>query len=136
MAFLSLSACSARDPGDFDGRERLPVALLAVVVLAAPELEDDDLLRPVLRSDLRLDLRARDERRAALDAITRADAEDFAERHLVADVAGELLDPELVAGGHPVLLAACLDHRVHAPPSSEPPRGASPGCGGEKRTIP
>src|SRR6478609_5967191 len=112
---------SARHVRDLDGRERLPMTRLAVVVLAAAELEDDDLLRPILRRDLRLDLCARNERSADLDAVARAHEEDVAERHRVADAAGELLDLQLVAGGDPVLFAACFDHRVHEEPSWGPP---------------
>src|SRR5262249_34685280 len=42
-----------------------------------------------------------------------SEKKDFVERHDVADVAGELLDPDLVALRDLVLLAARLDHRIH-----------------------
>src|SRR5262245_53428867 len=107
---------SALDAGDLHRRERLAMTLLTMVVLAAPELEDDDLLAPILRSDFRLDLCPGHERRPDLHRVACANEKDFAERDRVADVAGELLDPELVAGGDPVLLAARFDYRVHAHP--------------------
>src|SRR5690606_36097256 len=65
----------------------------------------------ILRDDLRLHRRARHEGRAHGDLVA-ADHEHLVERDLRADVAGELLDPDAVAFGDAVLLAAGLDDCV------------------------
>src|SRR4051812_47872477 len=104
---------SARDSGDLERRERLPMPGLAPVVLPAAELEDDDLGRAVLADDLGLDLGSADERRADLHAVAAADEEHVTEGDAVADVAGELLHTEPIALRHSILLSARLDHRVH-----------------------
>src|ERR1700691_4361138 len=95
---------SGLDARDFERGERLPVAVLAAVVLPAAELEDDDLLLALLRDDLRLDLRPGDEGSADLDRVA-ADQEHLVEGHGIADAHGELLDPEPVALCDLVLLA-------------------------------
>src|SRR5678815_72913 len=59
--FLCAMASSGLHGGDVELRVRLTVPVLAAVVLPAPELEDDDLLVPILRRDRRRDLRAHDE---------------------------------------------------------------------------
>src|SRR5450432_1185315 len=64
----------------------LAVTVLAAVVLPAPELEDDDLLAAVLRSDLRGDAGADDERSAHLDGLA-AEEENLAELDRGADFA-------------------------------------------------
>src|ERR1700678_1767720 len=96
---------SADDVGDFEGGERLPVAGLAAVVLAAAELEDDELLAEALADDLGFDLGAADERLAELDARALAHEEHAVEGDRVAHAARELLDPDLLPGGDPVLLS-------------------------------
>src|SRR5690606_19719295 len=63
---------SARDAGDLERRERLPVPGLAAVVLPAPELEDDDLRGAVLGDDLRLDLGPAHEGSTDLHAVAAA----------------------------------------------------------------
>src|ERR1700760_3993013 len=109
---MCLSSDSGADAGDLDLGERLPMTTLAAVVLAAPELEDDDLLRAVLRHDLGRDLRALHEGLADRDLVA-ADHQHFLERDARADIAGELLDAEAVAFRNAVLLTAGLDHCVH-----------------------
>src|SRR5690349_14757776 len=104
---------SARDSGDLERRERLPMTGLAPVVLPAAELEDDDLGRAVLADDLGLDLGSTNDRGADLHAVAAANEENLAQRDAVADVASELLHPETIALRHPILLTARLDHRVH-----------------------
>src|SRR5450432_685180 len=109
-------ARSAYDVRDLEGSERLAMAALAAVVLAALELEDDDLRPEPLPDDLRLDLRAANDGVAQLDRVAR-DEEHVLKGDRVAHVPGELLDPDLVARGDPVLLAARLEYRVHAWPA-------------------
>jgi hypothetical protein len=100
-----------RDAGDLDRGERLAVAVLASVVLSATELEDDDLLRAILRGDTRLDLGAADERRADRDCVT-TEEKNFSKGDGVADRARELFDPDLVALRDAILFSACFDDRV------------------------
>src|SRR5262245_25984647 len=57
----------AADRRDLDFRERLAMTLDALVVLAAPELDDDDLVVAALRDDLALDFAALEQRRADFD---------------------------------------------------------------------
>src|SRR5690606_26531605 len=105
------------DPSGLDGldaqlREGLTVSLLAAVVLAALDLEDDDLLRAVLSHDLGHDLGARHVGLADLGGVA-ADHEDLVELDGATHVSRELLDTEAVALAHSVLLAARLDDCVH-----------------------
>src|SRR4051812_7610870 len=105
------------------------MTVLAAEILPALELEHDELLAAGLRGDLgrhggALDQRLPDLRRVA------ADEEDLAKRDLVASAAGELLHPQLLTLGYPVLLAARLDDRVHdSPRATHNPAGA-PGTKG------
>src|SRR5258708_22343819 len=103
---------SGNDVDDLERGEGLAMPRLAPVVLAAPELEDDELGPEALAHDLRLDLGPADERLAELHGVA-PDEEDLVEGDRVADAAGELLDPELVALRDPVLLSTRLEHRVH-----------------------
>jgi len=67
-----------------------------------------------LRDDLRLDLGAPDEGPPELDRAFRTlDQKDLVKSNCIADIADELLDPELVARADSVLLSACFDDRVH-----------------------
>src|SRR4051812_30037273 len=111
---MASASSSTGDAGDLERGEGLPMAGLAAVVLTAAELEDDDLLAAVLGDDLRLDLGAAHEGLADLDALAAADEENLTEADGVADVPCELLDAELVALRHSILLSARFDDRVAA----------------------
>src|SRR5689334_13015352 len=91
----------------------MPVA--TDVVLAAAELEDDELLAAPLLDDLPGHLGAGDERLADVHgrAVPRRHEQDLVEHHLGPRVTGELLDHHGLAGLDPVLLATRLDHGVH-----------------------
>src|SRR5688572_2948700 len=106
---------SADDRLDLDRRELLAVTGPTNVVLATTKLEDDELVAEALLDDLGRDLRPRHRRSSDRHvlALARSDEQHLVKRDLGARVAFELLDPEGLAGLCPVLLAACLDHRVH-----------------------
>src|SRR4051794_36883643 len=103
---------SGADGGDFELGERLAMTVLATVALTAAHLEDDDLLAEPLRDDLSADLGARNDGSADRDGLT-AEHQHFGKVHEVADRALELFHTEAVAFAHPILLATCLDDRVH-----------------------
>src|SRR5262245_12054483 len=100
-----MALSSGRDARDLQLGVGLPVPALAAVVLPAPELEDDDLLRAVLGDDLGRDLRALHQRRADGDLVA-TDHQHLVEGHLRARLARELLDAEPIALRHAVLLTA------------------------------
>src|ERR1041385_993454 len=102
-----------RDPGDLHFREVLPVTLLLVIVLAAAMLDDADLVAAAVRHDLGGDLAALDQRRAHGLLVAVGDQQHFLEGDGRADIAGQALDLEDVAGGDLVLLATGLDDGVH-----------------------
>src|SRR5689334_8494574 len=99
---------------DADLGVRLPMALGFLVVLAPAQLEDAHLVAATLGEHGRLDLRARDERRAELHAVAVADEQDFLEGDRGADVGGKALDADLRAGLDAILFAAGLDNCVHS----------------------
>src|SRR5204863_6197894 len=110
------------DVVDADLGIRLPMSLGFLVVLAPAQLEDAHLVAAAVADDRRLDERARDERRADLDAVARAHEEHLVERNIGADFGSERLDAELRPGLDAILLAAGLDDCVHCCcPSSEKP---------------
>src|SRR5262249_48086006 len=81
----------ALNGGNREGSKVLPVPVLALVTLAALELEHHEPLAAVLGDDLRLHLGALHERRAELRAIA-AEEEDVREFDLVARAPGKELD--------------------------------------------
>src|SRR5436190_17839969 len=103
---------SALDAGDLELGERLAVAVVAAVALAAPDLEHDQLLVTALRDDFGADLRARDERLAHCDLLA-AEHQHFRKLELVTGAAGQLLYTQAAAFAHAILLATRLDDRVH-----------------------
>src|SRR6266487_961803 len=95
--FLCAIACSsALDPGDLELRVRLPMAVLSAVVLAAAELEDDDLLGPVVGHDLRAHAGPRNEGTADLRRIA-SQKEDLVEVQRISRVARKALDPKFLS---------------------------------------
>src|SRR5262249_42218453 len=98
---------------DLARRVRLPVALSLPEVLAPLHLEHDHLARAVLLDDLALDLGARDQRTAHLHFGARGQKKHVRERDLAARLARELLDPDRLAFGDPILFAAGFDDRIH-----------------------
>src|SRR5437868_6255729 len=100
------------DRADADFGEVLPVALALLVVLALAHLEDADLVVPAVRDDAGDDGGAGDERRAGHEVGARADRQHLVERDVGADVGGEALDPQGLAGRDLVLFAAGFDDRV------------------------
>src|SRR4051794_35009021 len=101
---LRLRGRSRLDGRDLQLGERLTVPLLAAEVLAAPKLENDDLLPTVVGDDLRTDLGALDERLIDHRRFA-ADEQDFAEREGFAGITRQFLDADLLTFGDPVLLA-------------------------------
>src|SRR5581483_1636046 len=106
--------------GDLHGGERLAVAGLAAVALAAAILVDEQLGPAAVGDHLRGDLGAFQRRLADLHVLTVGDQEHLAERDRAAGVDRlavvlELLDVDRLARLDPVLLAACRNHRVHEP---------------------
>src|SRR5690242_1351814 len=69
LVLLATEPRSAADAGDPQLGERLTMAVLAAVALAAPNLEHDQLALPALSHDLGAHLRARDERLADLQGL-------------------------------------------------------------------
>src|SRR5690606_20292052 len=100
------------DAGDLDFGVVLPMPHLLLVVLAAAELDDADLVGAAVADDLGGD-RGALERVADLDAIGVAEHQDVAEGDLVADFRGQELDAQRLAFHHPVLLAASNHDCVH-----------------------
>src|SRR5262245_28740406 len=109
MGFRSFLGLDARD---FQLSKRLTVALLAPVVLAAPQLENNDLLGAVLAEDFGAHARTLDEGLADFGGVA-AHEQHLIESQLVARVSGELFDAELLPLGDAVLLATRLDDCVH-----------------------
>src|SRR5688572_27906287 len=113
LCAMSLLLACAADARDLDFRERLTMTEDALVVLAAPELDDRDLVFSALRYDLRLDLAALQQRRADLDLGAFADEQDVLERDGVADGGVELLDADTLALTGAVLLTASPENGIH-----------------------
>src|SRR5688572_787350 len=103
---------SIADAGDLQLGVGLAMAAAAAIALAAPDLEHDQLAVAALRDDLGADLGALHERRADAELVA-AQHQHLGELELVADLAGQLLDPQPSALAHAILLATCLDDRVH-----------------------
>src|SRR4051794_9813448 len=104
---------SARDAFDLELGVVLAVALVLLVVLAPPHLEDLDLVVPALREDRCRHRGARHEWLTEADAIAIADHEHLIDDHFRAHVRRYLFYLELFAGGNFVLLAAGFYDRVH-----------------------
>src|SRR5688572_10523782 len=105
----------AQDPVDLDRSVLLAVTVLADVVLATTELEDDELVAEPVLDDLSRHLRAADDGLADLDvrSVSRGEEEDAVELDRRALVAGQLLDDDGLTGLNPVLLSTSFDDGVH-----------------------
>src|SRR5215475_10168487 len=112
--FLCAMALSL-DRGDLHRRVVLTMPVPADVVLAAAELEHDELVAAALLDDLAGDLGAGDGRLADRHAaaIARGHQQHLVEHDRRAGIARELLDHHGLAGLDPVLLSTRLDHGVH-----------------------
>src|SRR5213078_1992596 len=91
------------------------MAVLADVVLAAPELEHDQLLAAAVLDDLAGDLGAGHDRLADGDAaaVSRRHEQHLIEHDRRAGLTCELLDHDGLAGLDSILLSTRLDHGVH-----------------------
>jgi hypothetical protein len=89
------------------------MALDALVVLPASELDDDDLVVAALRDDLAFDLTALDERGAHLDVRAFADEQHLLESDGVADGGVEALHAKALALTGAVLLTAGSENGIH-----------------------
>jgi hypothetical protein len=89
------------------------MSLLPLIVLAAPELDDRDLIGSFLRDHFGRDFAARDERLADSDRRALADHQDLIELHGVAHGDFELLDPDALSGARAVLLTAGAKNGIH-----------------------
>ena len=87
-----------RNRGDLHLGIALLMSLLPLIVLAAPELDDRDLIGSFLRDHFGGDLTARDERLADGDRGALADHQDLIELDGVAHGDFELLDPNALSG--------------------------------------
>src|SRR5210317_214145 len=112
-AMVSRSRSAGLDAGDLQFGVRLAMALALEVVLAAAELDDLDLLAATLRLDGGGDLAAVEVGCADLDVVAIGNQQHLVEFDRPALFAGELLDPDGVALGDPVLLTAAQDDSVH-----------------------
>ena len=111
------------DARDLHRSQLLTVAHLAVVLLAALELEGRDLLATTLLHDLAADLCASESRLAHLEAVAR-EHQHLGELDLGARIAREQFHHDGVALSHSILFSAGADdcgcHRKGADPSSRP----------------
>src|SRR5208283_5813859 len=103
----------ALDRRDFDERQILTRATLALAVLASALFERDRLGAPGLFGDLAQNLRARDRRRPDLRRALLRDEQNLVEGDGVARRALERHDGDDVSGGNAILLAAGPDHCEH-----------------------
>jgi hypothetical protein len=110
---FALLASSAADGGDLHLGEQLPMALRPLVMLAAPEFDDGDLVTAALGHDLALDLAAADERCTYFDIGAGAYHEHLVELDRVPDGGIEPLYPEAVAFGCSILFTARFENSVH-----------------------
>src|SRR4029453_1865786 len=92
----------------------LTMALVLLVVLAAANLEDRDLVAAALAYDGGLDRRTRDGRLTQAHAVAFTDHQHLVQNDFGADIRRNLLDLHFFAGGNPVLLAARFHDRVHS----------------------
>src|SRR5688500_7788673 len=101
--------------GDLHDGHVLTVTVAAHVVLAATELEHDELVAAGLLHDLAGDLGAGDGRLTDrhVAAVTRRNEKNLIEHNLGARITGELLDHDGLARLDSVLLSTRLDHGVH-----------------------
>src|SRR5918996_628318 len=115
MRNLRLGRGSLRDAGDLHLGVRLAVPAPprpAFLLLA----EVEHLPKPVLGDDLPRHLHALHQRLTHLRALRAAEQEHLVESDVAAHVASDLLDPEDVALGDPVLLSAGTNDCVHPKP--------------------
>ena len=106
-------AVGADDLDDAHDRQVLPVAALALRILAPALLERIDLGAARLLDDLADDAGAADQRRADMVGLAVEQGEHLAEGDFRAGVAFQRHDGDLVVGGDLVLLAAGLDDCEH-----------------------
>ena len=104
---------SGRDARDLDQRVLLAVGLLALVVLAAAELDDDHLVRLAVGFHGGRDLGASDERLADLDVGAGAHEQNLVELDRGTSLRLELLDANDRTLADAVLLTARVDDRKH-----------------------
>src|SRR5208282_305289 len=117
-AFLCAIACplgsAGADAGDAQHGQRLAVAALAAVIVAALFLEDQHLVVELLFQHLGGDRGARNERHARLDRRTFvADHQHLVQCHGRARLGRELLDEDHVVLGDSILFSAGADDSVH-----------------------
>src|SRR5581483_12015376 len=108
---------------------------LATVVLAAPELLDDDLLVAELPHDLADDAGAGDRRGADGGAVGAGDEEDLVEDDLAAGVAGQAVEGDDVPLADAELVAAVLEDGVHRSGDSHGPGRFVFGVGRARRKM-
>src|SRR4029450_3613968 len=104
---------SADDAVDLELGVILPMALMLLVVLAPPHLENRHLVGATVRDDNRLDRRTGNGRLTQTDAVAFADHQYLIEHAFPAPVRRYLFYLEFFAGGNLVLLAAGFYDRVH-----------------------
>src|SRR6185437_12204285 len=101
-AMTQCSGCSGVDARDLDFGEVLPMALLALVVLAAAELDDADLVGAAVLAHGGADGGALDDRRTDGDRLARADQQHLVEAHGGAFIGGQQLHAQHIALLHTV----------------------------------
>jgi len=122
--FVSHCFLASRYAGDFHPRVVLSMSRLTLVVFAALELDDTDLLAPTVFHDLGGDRNAGQERGAYFDIVAIGQHQDLIKCDVAPSLDRQGLDVEFVAGAHAVLLTACLYHCVHG----EFIQNLAPGC--------
>src|SRR4029450_9502541 len=103
---------SADDAVDLELGVILAMALMLLVVLAPPHLENRDLIGTTVRDDDGLDRRTGNGRRTQTGAVAFADHQHLIEHDFRAHVRRYLFYFEFFAGGNLVLLAAGFYDRV------------------------
>src|SRR4030095_4950171 len=104
---------SADDAVDLELGVILAMALMLLVVLAPPHLENRHLVGAPVRYDTRLHRRTGHGRLPQTDAVAFADHQHLIEHDFRAHVRRYLFYFEFFAGGNLVLLAARFSDRVH-----------------------
>ncbi len=104
---------SAVDGADLNFSKRLSVTLTLLIMLTATHLEDANLGKPALRRHGGGDCDASHQGRAHPHFGTFAHSQDLIDRDHLADVSGNFLNFDLLAGGDPVLLPTGFNDRVH-----------------------
>ena len=107
------SPALTRYAGDYDFSVILAVALSFHIVLAPSELDNVDLFMPSMRSDRGGHFAAINKWLADIDARIGLDQQYLVEFNLLASLDWQGLNLEVFTLRYSILLAACLNNRIH-----------------------